>query len=447
MGSSQMEDRSVPPHSIEAEVCLLGSMILDVSCIDVAVQITKSGHFYRPAHEIVFDALVDMRDRSDPVDLVLLREEITKRGLLDRVGGVEYLVALVEGVPTAANAEYYARIVRDKAILRELILVGLSIVREAQGTEAGSANAVEEAEKRIFSIASQQVGKDPVTVDVPLEEVFKILETLDGEQITGVGSGYQGLDRLTRGFQNGELIVVAARPAMGKTSLLLNFLEHMAVIDKGRAVIFSLEMSQKQLAQRLLASHARYDMWRMMTGRMSPDDWTGLQTAADDLYGSGIFIDDSPELTAMQIRAKARRLKSQENIQCIFIDYLQLICSHGRPENRQVEVAEMSRSLKAMARELNVPVVTAAQLNRKPADRPSRRPQMSDLRESGAIEQDADVVMLLHREDYYHEGETGYAPTGLTELILAKQRNGPTGTVPLVFLKGCTRFEPAADSQ
>lgn len=436
--------RRVPPHSIEAEVCVLGSMILHAPCIDVIVQISQQDHFYRPAHQIIFQTLLDMRQQAKPVDLVLLRDELSRRKQLDSVGGVEYLVEVAEGVPNAANAEYYAKIVRDKAMLRELIVAGTEIVQHAYESSEEPGQIVDQAEDRVFQIASRHIGEHVVTLKSLLEQTFETLQQQDGQLITGVASGYHQLDEITSGFQKGEMIILAARPSMGKTSCLLNIAEHMAVVDKHPVAVFSLEMSKEQLAQRMLASYARYDLRRMRRGMISAEDWTKLQLAAGDLEQAPIFIDDSPVLTILQLRAKARRLAAAHDIRCVLIDYLQLMSYAGRVDSRQEQITEISRGIKALARELEVPVICAAQLNRGPADRPTHRPRMSDLRESGSIEQDADVVMLLHNEDYYHKGEGEYMPTGTTELIIEKQRNGPTGVVRFTFLPDCTRFEPFA---
>jgi replicative DNA helicase len=434
----------VPPQSIEAEACVLGSMILQASCIDLIVQVTRAEHFYRPAHQLIYQVLVDMRQAGKPIDLVLLKDELAQRRQLEAAGGVEYLVALAEGVPSAANAQYYAQIVRDKAMLRDLIVAGTEMVQEAFETSDEAGEVVDRAEERVFQIASQQIGLEAVSLKGLLSKTFETLQEHDGRMITGLASGYQPLDELTSGFQKGEMVIVAARPSMGKTSLLLNIAEHLAVVDKMAVAVFSVEMSKEQVAQRLLGSYARYDLRQMRRGMISAEDWTKLQLAAGDLEQAPIFIDDSPLLTALQLRAKARRLKVAHDIQAVLVDYLQLMTYTGRADSRQEQITEISRGIKALARELNVPVVCAAQLNRGPADRPTHRPRMSDLRESGSLEQDADVVALLHCEDYYHQGEDDYTPNGITELIVAKQRNGPTGIVKLAFLKHCTRFETAA---
>jgi replicative DNA helicase len=434
----------VPPQAIESEMCVLGSMMLDATCIDIVVQIVRQENFYRPAHQLIFQAIVDLRQAVKPIDLVTVRDELDRRKQLGPVGGVEYIVSLAEGVPNAANAEYYAKIVRDKAMLRELIVAGTDMVREAFDSSDEAAAIVDEAEQTVFRIASDAIGEQAVDLKGLLQKTFEILQATDGSLITGVATGYHQLDELTSGFQKGEMLVLAARPSMGKTSCVLNIAEHMSVVERKPVAVFSLEMSKEQLAQRLLASHARFDLRQMRRGMISAEDWTKLQLAAGDLEQAPMYIDDSPMLTALQLRAKARRLKAQHDIQCVFIDYLQLMSYHGRADNRQEQITEISRGIKALARELEVPVVCAAQLNRGPADRDSHRPRMSDLRESGSIEQDADVVMLLHCEDYYHRGEPDYMNNNVTELIVAKQRNGPTGIIKLTFLPNCTRFETLA---
>lgn len=434
----------VPPHSIEAEACVLGSMILDSACIDIVVQILKGKAFYRPAHQIIFDTLVEMRNNRKEIDLVAVPEELKRIKQLTNLGGVEYLVALVEGVPNSANAEYYAHIVRDKKMLRDLIQAGTDMVREAYDSHEETQSIIDHSEQRVFEIASQKISQQTASMKDLILDTFRMLESRDGKLVTGLASGYDKLDNLTCGFQNGEMIILAARPSMGKTSALMNVAEYMAVVEKQPVAIFSLEMSKEQLAQRLLASYARFDMQKMRRGIIGPEDWTTLQTAAADLEHAPIYIDDTALITILELRAKSRRLAAQYGIKAVFIDYLQLMNYAGRADSRQEQITEISRGIKALARELNIPVIVAAQLNRGPEDRPGHRPRMSDLRESGSIEQDADVVMLLHNEDYYHRGEVDYVPSNITELIIAKQRNGPTDTVELVFIPHYTRFESAA---
>ena len=441
---SQENIQRVPPQSIEAETCVLGSMILHAPAIDMVVQIIKADHFYRPGHQLIFQTVVDMRQSGKPIDLVLVRDELDRRKQLAQAGGVEYLVTLAEGVPNAANVEYYARIVRDKAMLRQLIVAGTEMITEAYDTRDEAPEVIDRAENTIFQIASQHIGDQAKNLKDLLQDTFTNLEQHEGKAITGLSSGYDQLDELTSGFQNGDMIIMAARPSMGKTSCLLNIAEYMAVVDKRPIAFFSMEMSKEQLAQRVLASHARFDLRKMRRGMIRDEDWTKLQLAAGDLEEAPILIDDSATLTVLQLRAKARRLKAAHDIQCVFVDYLQLLTYFGRASSRHEQITEMSRGIKALARELNIPVICAAQLNRGPADRESHRPRMSDLRESGSIEQDADLVMLLHNEDYYHQGEENHSFTGTTELLIAKQRNGPIGIVNLKFIKEFTLFEPAA---
>jgi replicative DNA helicase len=435
----------VPPNSIEAEACVLGSMMLDSSAVDVAVQIVRSEQFYRPAHQELFANLVAMQEARKPINLVTVNEELRRIGAIERVGGIEYIVSLVEGVPNAGLVDYYAKIVRDKALLRNLIRAGNEIVSEVYDSHDEAADIIDAAEKKVFDIAQEHIGDQAVKLDGLITHVFEVIEKSNGQLITGLPSGYHALDEMTSGFQNSEMIILGARPSMGKTSILLNIAEQVSVIEKMPVVVYSLEMSKEQLAQRLLASYSRFNLRQMRRGVISTDDWTKLQMAASDLHQAPMFIDDSPTLTILQLRAKARRLKASNDIRCIFIDYLQLMSYSGRADSRQEQITEISRGIKALARELEVPIICAAQLNRGPTDRPSQRPRMSDLRESGSIEQDADVVMLLHNEDYYHKGEESYNPTGFTELILEKQRNGPTGVCKFTFVKEYTRFEPYAD--
>jgi replicative DNA helicase len=419
-------------------------MILDSTCVDIIVQIINEAHFYRPAHQLIYQVLSEMKDAGVPIDLVTVKEELLNRKQLEQVGGIEYLADLVSGVPNAASVEYYSTIVRNKALLRMLIAAGTEIINEAYDSREDAPSIIDRAENSVFQIASDQVGQQITTLKELIQHTFEVLEQADGTEITGIKTGYTRFDNMTCGLQGGEMVVLAARPSMGKTSLLLNIAEHMGVVEQAPIALFSLEMSKEQLANRLLASYAKFDLQSMRRGNIQTEDWTKLQMAAGDLEKAPIYIDDSPELTVLQLRAKARRLKAAYDIKCVLVDYLQLMSYHGRAENRQAQVGEMSRGLKALARELEIPVLVAAQLNRGPADRPTHTPRMSDLRESGSIEQDADVVALLHLEDYYHRGEPDYTPTNITQLIIAKQRNGPTGIVDLTFLPYCTRFETAA---
>jgi len=431
----------VLPNSIEAEACVLGAMILDANTIDTIIHITQSEDFFRPSHRIIYETLCQMHDSGKPIDLVALNEELKRKNLLDSVGGVEYLTALVEGVPSTANVEYYARTVRDKALLRNLIAVNQQIIQQAYEAREDAADILDQAEYAIFQIASRQVGDNAQSLESLLQQTFETLQSADGSTITGIATGYYKLDEMTAGFQNGDMIVIAGRPSMGKTALALNMCEYMAVEDKRPVLLFSLEMSKEQLALRFLCSRARQNTAKLRRGAPRPDEWTQLTTAADDLEKAQIYIDDSADLNILKLRAKARRMKASKDIQCIFVDYLQLITPLGKADSRQQQIADISRGLKALARELQIPVVVISQLNRAAEGREDHRPRMSDLRESGAIEQDADVVILIHREDYYHRGDPEYQPTNKAEIIIAKQRNGPVGTIPLTFLPECIRFE------
>ena len=431
----------VLPNSIEAEACVLGAMILDANTIDTIIHITQSEDFFRPSHRIIYETLCQMHDSGKPIDLVALNEELGRKILLDSVGGVEYLTALVEGVPSTANVEYYARTVRDKALLRNLIAVNQQIIQQAYEAREEAADILDQAEYSIFQIASRQIGDNAQSLESLLQQTFETLQSADGSTITGVATGYYKLDEMTAGFQNGDMIVIAGRPSMGKTALALNMCEYMAVEDKRPVLLFSLEMAKEQLALRFLCSRARQNTAKLRRGAPRPDEWTQLTTAADDLEKAQIYIDDSADLNILKLRAKARRMKASKDIQCIFVDYLQLITPLGKADSRQQQIADISRGLKALARELQIPVVVISQLNRAAEGREDHRPRMSDLRESGAIEQDADVVILIHREDYYHRSDPEYQPTNKAEIIIAKQRNGPIGTIPLTFLPECIRFE------
>ncbi|MBT3279611.1 MAG: replicative DNA helicase [Phycisphaerales bacterium] len=436
----------VVPHNIEAEACVLGAMILEPVAIDIVAQKLKSEHFHRPAHQIIFDRLIDMREASTQIDLVSMKEEFSRSKQLETIGGIDYLVALVDGVPGIGNVEYYADIVKDKSALRGLISVAREIVTDAYDSADDAGDVLERAEKAVFDLTEDRVGEITEGLKGVLQDVFRNMEENAGKAITGMATGFAKLDDMTGGFHGEELLILAARPSMGKTSILLNIAEHMAVVEKKPIAFFSLEMSSQQIAQRLLASNAQYDLKKLRQAAITPEEWTSLQNAANDLNDAPFYIDDSPVLTPLQLRAKARRMKARFDIQVIFIDYLQLMSGskRGNQSARHEEVGEISRSIKALARELDIPILCAAQLNRGPADRPTHTPRMSDLRESGSLEQDADVVMLLHNEDYYHRGDEEYVKEDVTRLIIEKQRNGPTGVIKLVFRPECTKFESAA---
>jgi len=432
----------LPPQAVETEMCVLGCMVLDKEAIGEILQAKLTAEdFYRHDHRVIFETLIRLYEANKPVDLVILRDELKSRGLLEQVGGVEYLVQLTDSVPSAANALHYAETIRDKALLRELICASSEICTQAFDEHQPTGEILEQAEQRIFQVTEKKIVGQALQMHDLISNVYASLEHRTGG-ITGIPSGFLELDELTSGLQRGEMIIIAARPSMGKTALGLNIAEHVGADNHIPVAIFSLEMAAQQLAERLLASRSHIDSHCLRKGMLNERDYEALNTAAGELAAAPIFVDDTPSLTPLELRAKARRLKMQHNIDLVVIDYLQLMHSPGA-ESRQLEVGEISRHLKALGRELNIPVIVMAQLNRGPEGREGHRPRMSDLRESGNIEQDADVVILLHREDYYHN-EPEYQRENNAELIIAKQRNGPTDTLKLSWLPQWTRFENLA---
>jgi replicative DNA helicase len=430
----------LPPHSIESEMCLLASMMLDKEMIGQVVQIVDREAFFQADHQIIFDVLVKLYEQNRPVDAVILREELIKRQLLDEVGGVQYLAQILSSVPSAAHGAHYAGIVREKALLRQLIAASNDTLRDAYAPHEQAELVLDRAEKRVFEIAQKKVGKSMVAMEEVLHEVFEMIENR-GQR--GIESGFFELDDMLNGLQNGEMIIVAARPSMGKTAFAMNVIEHVAADSLLPCAVFSLEMSKQQLAQRMLCSRGQIDAHKLRKGMLQSHEYAHLANVVGELAKAPIWVDDSPGLTPLDLRAKARRLKLQHDIKCIMLDYMQLMDNPG-PENRQQQISEISRGIKAVARELNIPVIALSQLNRATEGRDGHRPRMSDLRESGSIEQDADVVMLLHREDYYRMAEPDFVPDNIAEVIIAKQRNGPTGTVKLTFMNKTTRFENLA---
>ncbi len=428
------------PQSIEAEMSVLGAMILDNEVISLVIPILNKLSFYKTAHQELYQVIVDVYDKGQQVDLVVLREELKKRSLLEKVGGVEYLMELEEVVPTIGNVEYYANIVREKAIKRNLIEVAATIQKQSFEESTDTEQLLDASERAIFDITQKKFNTTSTRLNEILKETFSRIENLHDRQsrLTGVSSGYYDLDDKTCGLQPSELIIFAARPSMGKTSLVLNIVEHVGVVEKKPVVIFSLEMSAQQVAQNMLCSHARIDAHKLRMGFLDDKQWSDLSYGLGSLSEAPIFIDDTPGLTVLEVRAKARRLKAQYDIQLVAVDYLQLMES-SRGENRQQEISIISRGLKSLARELKIPVIAVSQLNRSAESREGHRPRMSDLRESGAIEQDADVIVLLHRDNYYDPDKDNTA-----ELNIAKQRNGPTGVIKLTFLSHFMRFESLA---
>ncbi|MEA1939934.1 MAG: replicative DNA helicase [Candidatus Caldatribacteriota bacterium] len=432
-----------PPQNISAEQAALGSMLLQEEAILHAVEILKPEDFYRKSHQIIYRCVSELFDRSNGVDLVTLTEELKKRDLLEKIGGITYLTNLINSVPTAANIEYYVRIVEEKSILRNIINNATKIISMGYEEKEDAKVLMDKAEHLMFEVSQRNLGQSFIPIKEILQDSFEKIEDLyhRDEYITGIPSGFSEFDDITTGFQPSELIIIAGRPGMGKTAFCMNIAQNTAISKNTPVAIFSLEMSKSQLVQRMLCSEARVDAHNLRRGRLAETDWPTLSMAAGRLSSAPIFIDDSAGTTCLEIKAKARRLKAQHNLGLVIVDYMQLIQSNARAENRQQEISEISRSLKALARELNVPVIAASQLSRAVEQRNERRPRLSDLRESGAIEQDADLVIFIYREDYY---KTKTDKKGIAEIIVSKQRNGPTGTVNLTFVKEYAKFENLA---
>jgi replicative DNA helicase len=445
---SEAFDRS-PPFSLEAETAVLGGMLIDRAAVDTTLELISEGMFYREGNRRIYRAMARLFERGDVIDPILVAEELKNTGELDAAGGLDYLAQLVDAVPTAANIEYHARIVKDKALLRRLIEQASHIIRDAyeQG-ERSVDELLDQAEARIFQVAESQKRGGFIWIKDILWETFERIEKLqeEGSAITGVPTGFTDLDRMTTGLQGGDLCIIAARPSMGKTAFALNVAATAAIWNQRPVAIFSLEMSSSQLVQRLLCAEGRVDAQRLRAGKLSREEHDRLGAAAGHLNTAPIWIDDQPGSNVLEVRAKARRIQSElrsngRDLGMVVIDYMQLMSGTGSSESRVQEVSQISRGLKALARELEVPLVALSQLSRGPESRTDKRPMLSDLRESGSIEQDADVVMFLFRPEYYAPAEERGELEGKAELIVAKQRNGPTGVVPLYFQKAYTRFD------
>jgi replicative DNA helicase len=440
MSSDPREIDRLPPHSAEAERSVLGSMLRDNGVIGDVVQIIRPDNFYADAHQKIFLAIIGLYERGHPVDLVLLADWLKEQKYIEDVGGYGYLAELWDAAPTAANAEYYARIVREKAIVRHLIHAGTEVLRDAYDQAMPADELLESAERRILDIAQMGITGQTFTLEQALREAYDRIDTRsqrDQMSISGLPTGFVDLDDKTAGLQNSELVIVAARPSVGKTAFALSLTRHVVVEEEQPVFFVSLEQSRIELAERLLCAQARVDSHKLRKGHLSSDDMQKLIEAGDRLRRAQLFIDDSPGQGMLRIAANARRLKLRHHIKMVVIDYLQLIEPDNRRDSRQEQVANISRRLKFLAKELDIPVVSLAQLNRSPEDRTDHRPRLADLRESGSIEMDADTVMLLHRPEMYEPGQH----TGVVEVIIAKQRNGPTGEITLTFLKQFMRFE------
>jgi replicative DNA helicase len=432
-----------PPQDVQAEQSVLGGMLLSKDAIADVVEVLRAGDFYRPAHQIVYDTILDLYGRGEPADPVTVSAELTRAGQLMRVGGTPYLHTLISSVPTAANAGFYAEIVAERATLRRLVEAGTRIVQLGYGAAAGQGGDVDEvvdrAQAEIYDVTERRTSEDYVRLEQLLQGTMDEIDAISsrGGQGIGVPTGFSELDQITNGLHPGQMVIVAARPAIGKSTLALDFSRACSIKNGLTSAIFSLEMSKSEITMRLLSAEAKVPLHHMRSGHMSDDDWARLARRMGEVADAPLYIDDSPNLTMMEIRAKARRLKQRHELRLVVVDYLQLMTSGKRVESRQVEVSEFSRSLKLLAKELEVPVVAISQLNRGPEQRTDKKPMLSDLRESGSLEQDADMVILLHREDAY-ERESPRA--GEADLILAKHRNGPTGLVTVAFQGHYSRF-------
>jgi replicative DNA helicase len=446
--------KRLPPQSIEAEMSVLGGILLENEAINQVLELLAPEDFYREPHRKIFKAMLELSEHREPCDFITLTMMLKKRGDLEEAGGGAYLATLVDYVPTAANIAYYCKIVKEKSIARKLINASTDIITQGYDEQTDLTELLDKAQRSILEISENQLKRSFYELKALLKDTFKSLEELSERQdhITGVASGFTDLDRMTAGFQRGDLIIIAGRPSMGKTAYALNVAQYAAIhADNPVSVaIFSLEMSKEQLAMRLLCSESRIDASKMRTGNLAEGDWEKLTRGASSLSKGKIFIDDTPAISATEMRAKTRRLKAEHNVGMVVVDYLQLMRGRDRSESRQQEISEISRALKALAKELSIPVIALSQLNRSLESRTDKRPMMSDLRESGAIEQDADVIAFVYREAVYcddcrkRDNSCTAGHERDAEIIIGKQRNGPIGTVPLIFCGEYTKFENRA---
>jgi len=443
MNETSLPSHKLPPQNLEAEQSVLGGILIENFSINKVMEVLKPDDFYRDSHRKIYKALIDLSERDEPADLITLTNELRNSDHLDSIGGASYIASLIDSVPTAANIEYYAKIVKEKAILRKLIQTSTEIITQSYEDRGDVEGFLDEAERAIFDISENRVRPSFYPIRDIVKESFKILERLyeKKELVTGIPSGFKDLDRMTAGFQQSDLIIVAGRPSMGKTAFCLNLAQNAAIQKKVPTAIFSLEMSKEQLGIRMLCSEAHVEGTKLRSGFLSESDWPRLTIAAGNLSDAPIYIDDTAALTILELRAKARRLKIEHGgLGMVIVDYLQLMKGRTRSESRQQEISEISRSLKALAKELNIPVIAVSQLSRKTEERTGNRPQLSDLRESGAIEQDADLILFIYRDEVYNRSEDN-PNKGKAEIIIGKQRNGPTGKVELSFLDKFTTFK------
>jgi replicative DNA helicase len=437
----------VPPQAMDVEMSVLGAMLMEKEAISRALEILDEEAFYKPAHVEIFKAIINLFERNEAADSITVVEELRRAGKLDSIGGPLYVADLTMHVTSAANVEYHAKIVLEKALLRSLISTSTEITSRAFNEQDDALDLLDEAENKIFQISEKRMKKTFVAMKDAVFSTMEMLESIHGKHsgVTGVPSGFTALDSMTGGFQNSDMIIVAARPSMGKTAFVLSVARNAAIDHEKPIGFFSLEMSAQQLVMRLICAEARVDAQSVRTGRLPEDQWRNLSTRIGKLYSAKIFIDDTPALSILELRAKARRLKAEHNISMIVIDYLQLMAGPKNAQSREQEISQISRSLKALAKELNIPVIALSQLNRAVETAADKRPMLSNLRESGAIEQDADVVIFIHRpEKFGLTRDDGSSAEGIAEIIIGKQRNGPTGEVELAFVNQYARFENLA---
>lgn len=435
-----MEDISrIPPHSVESEQSILGSIILDKDAIITVAETINPGDFYKEAHKIIYESMLSLNSNNEPIDLITLIEELRKEGHLDNVGGISYLTSLSTIVPTTSNVKYYANIVKEKSVMRQLIKASNEIINLGYDASTGVQEILEKAEKNIFDISQEKASDDIQPINLVLQDTFDMIERLCTEksEVTGITTGFTDLNKKINGLQRTDLILLAARPAMGKTAFSLNLVQNAALKGDASVAVFSLEMSKEQLVQRMLSAQSNVELSKIKTGNLGESDWPRIIDAMAVLSEANIFIDDTPGIKISEIRSKCRRLKIEKGLDLILIDYLQLMEGEGKNENRQQEIAKISRSLKILAKELDCPVIALSQLSRSPELRKDHRPILSDLRESGSIEQDADIVMFLYRDEYYHDDSE---KKNIGEVIVAKNRHGETGSVELVWFGQVQKF-------
>ena len=429
----------IPPHSVESEQSILGSILLDKDAIITVAETITPSDFYKDAHRVIYESMMALNNKNEPIDMVTLTDELRKRGYLDDIGGVTYLTSLSTIVPTTSNVKYYADIVKEKSVLRQLIKASNDIINLGYGSGESAENVLDFAEKKIFDISQERTNDDFKPINQVLMDTYDMIESIysNKSDVTGVTTGFKDLNKKINGLQRTDLILVAARPAMGKTAFALNLVQNAAIKGNASVAVFSLEMSKEQLAQRMIAAQSNVELKKMKTGTLNDADWPRIISAMAVMSDAKIFIDDTPGIKINELRSKCRKLKMEQGLDLVMIDYLQLMESDSKNESRQQEISKISRSLKILAKELDCPVVALSQLSRAPEQRSDHRPVLSDLRESGAIEQDADIVMFLYRDEYYHSDSE---KKDLAEVIIAKNRHGETGSVELVWMGSIQRF-------